>query len=204
MALTKRQREILSFIESFIQNYGYSPSFEEIASFFGYRSLATVHEHLSNLERKGYIRRSYNESRSVEPLESARHRAAATAVPLLGRVAAGSPIEAIEDQESVAVPDDMLGGKGPHFVLRVRGNSMIEDQIRDGDCVVVESRDAAENGEMVIALVDGDSATVKRYFREGDGRIRLQPASHMHAPLYYDESDVQIRGVVIGVIRKYQ
>ncbi|UCC82949.1 MAG: transcriptional repressor LexA [Gemmatimonadota bacterium] len=203
MALTKRQREILDFIESFIQTSGYSPSFEEIADFFGYRSLATVHEHLSNLERKGYIRRNYNESRSVEPLESARPKVVAAGLPLLGLVAAGAPIEAIEDTEVVSVPEDMLTGKGPHYVLRVRGDSMIDDQIRDGDCVVVDGREAAENGEMVIALVDGESATVKRYYRESDGRIRLQPANQHHAPLYYAEDEVQVRGVVVGVIRKY-
>jgi len=203
MALTRRQREILDFIESFIQSYGYSPSFEEIAGFFGYRSLATVHEHLSNLERKGYIRRNYNESRSVEPLEASRARAAASSVPLLGLVAAGGPIEAIENQESVAVPEDMLSGRGPHYVLKVRGDSMIDDQIRDGDCVVVDGRESADNGEMVIALVGGDSATVKRYYRESDGRIRLQPANENHAPQIYSEDDVRVRGVVIGVIRKY-
>ena len=203
MALTRRQREILDFIESFIQNSGYSPSFEEIAKFFGYRSLATVHEHLSNLERKGYIRRNYNESRSVEPLETTLHRAAAAALPLHGLVAAGLPIEAIEQDESVCVPEDMLTGHGPHYVLRVRGDSMIDDQIRDGDCVVVDGRDVADNGEMVIALVNGESATVKRFYREGNGRIRLQPANESHAPQYYDESDVKVRGVVIGVIRKY-
>jgi repressor LexA len=203
MALTRRQREILDFIESFIQSYGYSPSFEEIASFFGYKSLATVHEHLSNLERKGYIRRNYNESRSVEPLEASRPRAAASSVPLLGLVAAGAPIEAIEDQESVAVPEDMLAGRGPHYVLKVRGDSMIDDQIRDGDCVVVDGRETAEDGEMVIALVGGESATVKRYYRESEGRIRLQPANENHAPQIYDENDVRVRGVVIGVIRKY-
>ncbi len=203
MALTKRQREILDFIDSFIQNSGYSPSFEEIAKFFGYRSLATVHEHLSNLERKGYIRRNYNESRSVEPLEAARPKAIAAGLPLLGLVAAGSPIEALEDNETVSVPEDMLSGRGPHFVLRVQGDSMIDDQIRDGDCVVVDGREAAENGEMVIALVSGDSATVKRYYRESDGRIRLQPANKNHAPQYYMDDEVQVRGVVVGVIRKY-
>ena len=203
MALTKRQREILDFIESFIQNSGYSPSFEEIAKFFGYRSLATVHEHLSNLERKGYIRRNYNESRSVEPMETTHLRAAAAALPLHGLVAAGLPIEAIEQDESVCVPEDMLTGHGPHYVLRVRGDSMIDDQIRDGDFVVVDGRESADNGEMVIALVGGDSATVKRYYRESGGRIRLQPANESHAPMIYGESEVQVRGVVIGVIRRY-
>lgn len=203
MALTKRQREILDFVDSFIQSYGYSPSFEEIADFFGYRSLATVHEHLTNLERKGYIRRNYNESRSVEPSEPVQSRSVAADLPLLGRVAAGYPIEAIEDSETVSVPEDMLSGDGPFFALRVRGDSMIGDLIRDGDCVVVDGRETAEDGEMVIALVNGESATVKRLYREDDGRIRLQPANDRHPPQYYQEEDVKVRGVVIGVIRLY-
>ncbi len=203
MALTKRQREILDFVESFIQSYGYSPSFEEIAKFFGYRSLATVHEHLSNLERKGYIRKNYTESRSVELLASQLPRASAAEVRLLGKVAAGAPIEAIEAEESIAVPEDMLRGQGPHYVLRVEGDSMIDAQIRDGDYVVVDGRDAADNGEMVIALVNGESATMKRFYREGDGRIRLQPANENHQPQFYSENDVHVRGVVVGVIRKY-
>ncbi len=203
MALTKRQREILDFVESFIQSYGYSPSFEEIAKFFDYRSLATVHEHLSNLERKGYIRKNYNESRSVELLASQLPRASAAEVRLLGKVAAGAPIEAIEAEESIAVPEDMLRGQGPHYVLRVEGESMIDAQIRDGDYVVVDGRDAADNGEMVIALVNGESATMKRFYREGDGRIRLQPANENHQPQFYSENDVHVRGVVVGVIRKY-
>jgi repressor LexA len=167
-----------------------------------------VHEHLSNLERKGYIRRNYNESRSVEPMEPA-HQAGATrrgvaaVLPLHGLVAAGLPIEAIEQDEAVCVPEDMLSGHGPHYVLRVRGDSMIDDQIRDGDCVVVDGRDVAENGETVIALINGESATVKRFYREGNGQIRLQPANDSHAPQYYDENDVLVQGVVIGVIRKY-
>jgi repressor LexA len=202
MALTKRQRELLDFIESFIEAHGYSPSFEEIARFFGYRSLATVHEHLANLERKGYIRKSYNESRSIEVLRS-ESRWAATELALLGTVAAGEPIEAVEEQESVAVPDDMLRRGGPHYVLRVKGDSMIDEQIRDGDYVVVNARKTAENGEMVVALVHGESATVKRFYREPDGRIRLQPANPAHAPLYYRPDEVEIQGVVVGVIRKY-
>jgi repressor LexA len=202
MALTKRQREILNFIEGFIETSGYSPSFEEIAKFFGYRSLATVHEHLSNLERKGYIRKNYNESRSVEPLEPQR-RSAAEALPLLGRVAAGQPIEAIESRETISVPEDMMRSGGPHYVLRVRGDSMIDAQIRDGDYVVVNGRDTAENGEMVIALIGGESATVKKYYREKDGRIRLMPANPSMGAQYYRETEVQIQGVVVGVIRRY-
>ena len=116
---------------------------------------------------------------------------------------AGAPIEAIEAEESIAVPEDMLRGQGPHYVLRVEGDSMIDAQIRDGDYVVVDGRDAADNGEMVIALVNGESATMKRFYREGDGRIRLQPANENHQPQFYSENDVHVRGVVVGVIRKY-
>ena len=204
MALTKRQREILDFIASFVDSYGYSPSFEEIADFFGYRSLATVHEHLSNLEEKGYIRKNYNESRSIELLDPGMGMQAVE-LPLLGTVAAGEPIEAVEEKETLSVPEDMMstGQTGDHYVLRVRGDSMIDEQIRDGDYVVVQSRDDAHNGEMVIALVDGESATMKKYYREGDGRVRLQPANPELSPIFLDEERVRVRGIVVGVIRKY-
>jgi len=199
MSLTKRQREILNYLESFIDGYGYSPSFEEIAEHFGYRSLATVHEHLANLERKGYIRKNHNRSRSVEP--SALAAGYESEVPLLGSVAAGLPIEAIEDRETVTVPSDMLR-TGENFVLRVRGDSMVDEQIRDGDFIVVNARDTADDGEMVVALTNGDSATVKKLYREG-GRIRLQPANQAMQPMFFEESQVRVQGVVVGVIRKY-
>ncbi len=202
MPLTKRQKEILDHIESFIEKHGYAPSFEEIASAFGYSSLATVHEHLSNLERKGYIRKAYNESRSIE-LVGAAFAANAAELPLLGAVAAGLPIEAIEQQETVAVPPDMVKSGRENFVLRVEGESMIDEQIRDGDYIVVSSQDTATDGQMVVALVGGDSATVKKMYREPDGRIRLQPANPSMAPIVEDSSNVQIQGVVVGVIRKY-
>jgi repressor LexA len=200
MALTKRQREILDYVESFIEGYGYSPSFEEIASYFRYSSLATVHEHLSNLEQKGYLRKNYNKSRSLELVRA--EGTLAVELPLLGTVAAGLPIEAIEEQETIAVPHDMLRG-GNNYVLRVKGSSMIEEQIRDGDYIIVNSRQTAENGEMVVALVNGDSATVKKFYREKDGRIRLQPANATMQPMYYAEDEVQIQGIVVAVIRKY-
>lgn len=200
MPLTKRQREILDYIESFLENYGYSPSFEEIASFFGYSSLATVHEHLSNLERKGYLRKNYNRSRSLElvPAEGTL----AVDLPLLGTVAAGYPIEAVQERETVSVPHDMLRS-GNNYVLRVRGDSMIDEQIRDGDHIVVNSRQTADNGEMVVALVNGDSATVKKFYRERGGRIRLQPANATMEPMFFDESEVTIQGIVVAVIRRY-
>lgn len=202
MPLTKRQKEILDFLRAFLEEHGYAPSYEEIARHFAYGSLATVHEHLENLQRKGYIRKSYNESRSIE-LVPVGSRVAAVELPLLGSVAAGVPIEAIEEQESIAVPEDLLTRSGQHYVLRVKGDSMIDEQIRDGDYVVVEDRRTADNGEMVIALIDGTSATVKKFYRERDGRIRLQPANEALAPIYVHENDITIQGVVVGVLRRY-
>ena len=202
MPLTKRQKEILDHIGSFIEEQGYAPSFEEIAEHFGYSSLATVHEHLSNLERKGYIRKAYNESRSIElvPPESA---APAIPLPLLGSVAAGLPIEAVQDDETLAVPPDMVRRGRENYVLRVQGDSMIDEQIRDGDYIVVASQDTALDGQTVVALVRGDSATVKRLYREPGNRIRLQPANPTMHPIIEDANDVQVQGVVVGVIRKY-
>ncbi len=202
MTLTKRQREILNFLGAYAEEKGYAPSFEEIAQRFEYNSLATVHEHLTNLERKGYIKRSYNESRAIEILPSQAFPRAVE-VPLLGAVAAGAPIEAVNSGEAVAVPEDFVGRTGNHYVLRVRGNSMIDEQIRDGDYVVVNERRAADNGEMVIALIEGSSATVKRFYREANGRVRLQPANDTVEPIYLQDSDLRIQGVVVGVLRRY-
>jgi repressor LexA len=179
MPVTKRQREIFSF-----------------------NSLATVHEHLTNLEQKGFIRRSHNESRSIE-LVPEPGLATATELPLLGRVAAGIPIEAVSTPETIAVPDDLIPRRGSSYVLQVQGESMIDEHIDDGDLVVVNSRSTAENGEMVIALIEGTSATVKRYYREDGGWIRLQPANENVAPIRAHEDDVLVQGVVVGVIRKY-
>ncbi|MGQ0539071.1 MAG: transcriptional repressor LexA [Gemmatimonadaceae bacterium] len=202
MTLTKRQREILDYLQKYATNNGYAPSFEEIASRFKYNSLATVHEHLSNLERKGYIRRSYNESRAIEFLPSDVFPRAVQ-LPLLGAVAAGVPIEAITTEESISVPQELVRRGDDHYVLRVRGSSMIDEHIRDGDFVIVRNHRGADNGEMVIALIDGNSATLKRYYRERDGRIRLQPANPEMAPIYVHENDITIQGVVVGVIRRY-
>lgn len=202
MPLTKRQKQILDHIEAFIEAHGYAPSFEEIAEEFGYSSLATVHEHLSNLERKGYIRKAYNESRSIE-LTPPNGGPSVVELPLLGAVAAGLPIEAILENESIAVPPDMVRPNCDNYVLRVEGDSMIDEQIRDGDYIVVASQDTAEDGQMVVALVGGESATVKKLYREPDGRIRLQPANPAMSPIIEDADNVAVQGLVVGVIRKY-
>ncbi len=200
LPLTKRQREILDFLNEFIQQHGYAPSLEEIGRRFGLSSLATVHKHLTNLQEKGFIKRAWNRSRSVE-LVPTRIGARAIELPLLGFVAAGSPIEAVATTESISVPEDLVG-KRDTYVLRVRGDSMIDEQIRDGDFVIVEDRKSADNGEMVIALLGGSDVTLKKFYRE-NGQVRLQPANPAMQPLTVAADQVQIQGVVVGVMRKY-
>ena len=198
--LTKRQREILDYLNEFIEQHGYAPSLEEIGRRFGLSSLATVHKHLTNLQDKGFIRRAWNRSRSVE-LVPTRMGGRALDLPLLGYVAAGAPIEAVVSNETVTVPEDLVGTRDT-YALRVRGNSMIDEQIRDGDVVVVEDRQTARNGEMVIALLEGAEVTLKKFYRE-NGHIRLQPANDAVAPIIVRADMVQVQGVVVGVMRRY-
>ena len=200
MALTRRQREIYDFVTGFVDEQGYSPSLEEIGAHFGLRSVATVHKHVQHLVEKGLLRKAWNRSRSVEPV--AQHEAEGSTLPLLGVVAAGSPIEAIEDDERVEIPPDMAGRPGERFVLRVRGDSMIEDMIADGDLVIVESRNEARNGETVVALVGGSDATLKRFYRRG-ATVSLVPANSSMEPIEVPAADVQIRGVLRGLLRSY-
>lgn len=200
--LTRRQKEILDFLEEYIRVNGYAPSLEEIGRQFSFSSLATVHEHLTNLERKGYLTRTHNESRSIELVTQPGY-SGATEIPLLGQVAAGQPIEAIAGNDTISVPNEFISKRGPTYALRVNGTSMIDDHIEDGDYVIVNGRDQASNGEMVIALIDKTSATVKRYYREGGGWIRLQPANDAMMPIRAHEEDVMIQGVVVGVIRRF-
>jgi repressor LexA len=200
LPLTKRQREVLDYLGDFIQQHGYAPSLEEIGRRFGLSSLATVHKHLTNLQEKGFIKRAWNRSRSVE-LTQTRTGGRAVELPMLGYVAAGVPIEAVAGTETIAVPEDLVGRRDT-YVLRVRGDSMIDEQIRDGDFVVVEDRRTAENGEMVIALLGGADVTLKKFYRDG-ARVRLQPANPAMQPILVDFSHVQIQGVVVGVMRKY-
>ena len=198
--LTKRQREILDYLSDFIGQHGYAPSLEEIGRRFGLSSLATVHKHLTNLQDKGFIRRAWNRSRSVE-LVPTRMGGRALDLPLLGYVAAGAPIEAVVSDETVTVPEDLVGTRDT-YALMVRGDSMIDEQIRDGDLVVVEDRQTARNGEMVIALLEGSDVTLKKFYREND-HIRLQPANDAVAPIVVRADKVQVQGVVVGVMRRY-
>jgi len=228
MALTKRQKQVLDFLIGFINRNGYAPSFEEIAQSLDLSSLATVHKHVENLERKGFIKRGYNQSRSIDVLavpgpvpfaKAARlmsgrtgSKAARAAgpppaepsgleFPLLGRIAAGQPVEAVANPETLSL-GDFAGRKGNVYVLRVKGDSMIDDHICDGDYILVEGVSTAENGEIVVALIEGTEATLKRIFRQ-DGKVRLQPANAQMDPIVLPARDVKIQGRVIGVLRKY-
>ena len=197
---TKRQREILDYLQDFIQQHGYAPSLEERGRRFGLSSLATVHKHLTNLQEKGFIKRAWNRSRSVEMIPTATGGRSVD-LPLLGYVAAGAPIEAIASNETIAVPEEMVGRRDT-YVLRVRGNSMIDEQICDGDFVIIEDRKTAQNGETVVALLSGSDVTLKKLYRE-NGRVRLQPANPTMQPIFVDADQVQVQGVVVGVMRKY-
>ncbi len=196
--LTKRQKEIYEYLKEHIQSMGYAPSIMEICAKFNLSSPATVHKHLSHIEEKGLIRREQNMSRAIELVEETP--AALPEFPLLGHIMAGKPIEVIEAREMMSLMPDPSGKD--IFVLKVKGQSMIDDHIQDGDYVIVERRDRAENGETVVALLDNESATLKRFYREQD-HIRLQPANADMAPIIVKEGDFKIQGVVIGVLRKF-
>ena len=207
MTLTKRQKQVLDFLVGFHDKHGYAPSFEEMARSLKLTSLATVHKHLSTLEKKGFIRRGYNQSRSIEVTQLPkqvreeildRH---VIELPLAGRIAAGRPLEAVEDRETISLADFARGQNT--FVLQVKGESMRDDHILDGDYIVVEQTQVANPGEIVVALVGEDEATVKRFYREPGGKIRLQPANSSMAPIVVPGTDVKIQGKVVGVLRKY-
>lgn len=200
MILTKRQKQLYDYIDDYIARNGYAPTLDEIRQHFQLSSLATVHKHLSNLEHKGLIVRKWNFTRAIE-LVPRQRKSAAVALPLLGRVAAGQPIEALETNDTFTVPEEFIRRQNT-YVLRVKGNSMIDDGIWDGDYIIVEERQAADDGETVVALVNGD-ATVKKFYHEKGGRIRLMPANQSMAPIVVKEKDVAVRGVVIAVMRKY-
>ena len=206
MAITKRQRQLYDFISEFVQKHQYSPSFEEIRIGMGLNSLATVHKHVSNLEKKGLLTRDYNRSRSIDLLPPKGRLKQAMAVnttmvlPLLGRIAAGQPIEAVANPETISLADFVRNKEV--FVLEVRGESMQDEHILSGDYVLVEKAKTAHNGDIVVALVDGSDATLKRFYREGDN-IRLQPSNAAMQPIILPAAAVDIQGRVIGILRKY-
>ncbi len=208
MALTKRQKEFLDFLAGFLEKHGYSPSYEEIAEGLSLASLATVHKHIMALESKNYVKRGFNQSRSLElapkfyeEQRQFRPQPAGVEVPLLGRIAAGAPVEAIAGQDTLNFSD--FAGNAGTYALQVRGESMIEDHICDGDYVLVEKADGARDGDIVVALVDGMETTLKRFYLEAGDRVRLQPANASMQPIFVPQSSVEIQGKVLAVLRKY-
>ena len=206
MAITRRQHEVYDFISRFVAEHGYSPSFEEIGNGLDLNSLATVHKHITNLEKKGLLTRDYNRSRSIDLLPPKGRLKQAMSVntglvlPLLGRIAAGQPIEAVQSNETISLADFVRSKEV--FVLEVRGDSMQDEAILDGDYVMVEKLKTAHNGDIVVALVDQNDATLKRFYREGDN-IRLQPSNATMKPIIVPAASVEVQGRVIGVLRKY-
>ena len=211
MALTPRQKEVLDYLVQFTEQNGYAPSFEEIASGVGLASLATVHKHITALEQKGYLKRRFNESRSIEVspdyLAAERERLrgsmpAGLEVPLMGRIAAGSPVEAVANPETLNFAD--FAASPETFALEVRGDSMIDDHILSGDYVLIERTQQVRDGEIIVALVDGMETTLKRLYREPDGIIRLQPANAAMEPIRVPADSVLVQGRVLAVLRKYR
>ena len=208
MALTKRQKDVLDFIVGFVEENGYSPSYEEIAHALDLASLATVHKHISALAEKKYLQRGANQSRSVDVaqryLQEHRRQKQKTAleVPLLGRIAAGVPVEAIEQQATLSFAEFL--GNSDTFALEVRGESMIEDHICDGDMVLIERGHDFTDGDIVVALVGGTDASLKRIYREPRNMVRLQPANAAMKPMHYPASEVEVQGKLLAVLRKFR
>ncbi len=197
--ITKRQKQILDYIRSYARKRGYAPSLEDTKKHFHLSSVATVHQHIEALRHKGYLKKQANQPRGIE-LYRPKPKENLVQIPLLGTIAAGEPIEAIDDPETITVARKQLSSSGRHFALRVKGNSMIEEGIFDRDVVIVREQPTAENGETVVAIIDENEATLKKLFRKRN-RIRLQPANPSMQPLYPRE--VKIRGKVISVIRNF-
>lgn len=200
-SLTKKQRMVLDYIRLFLAEHGHAPSYEEIARGLGLSSPSTIHAHVENLTRKGYLTKRWNANRSIDLSEPPDIQSTAEELPLVGRIAAGLPIEAIEDRDKIAVPAHLVG-RNDTYVLLVKGDSMSEDHVLDGDYVIVEKRETASDGEMVVALIRNSEATLKRFRRVGN-RIRLEPANPAFEAMVFDESEVIIQGVVVGLLRKY-
>ena len=201
--VTERQRDILGFIKEFQKENGVAPTHREICDHFGFSSYGTVYKHLSLLEKKGLIRRDWNQKRGVELVEKEEQREPAAGVrelPLFGYIAAGRPLGVDVSDETISVPEH-LTTRGENYVLKVRGDSMIDDGISDGDLVIISRREQAYNGEMVVANVNGE-VTLKRIYREGE-RVRLQPANATMSPIFAPARDVAVQGVVVGLMRRF-
>ncbi len=200
MAVTRRQKEVLDFISSFVERNGYSPSFEEIARGLDLKSLATVHKHITNLQNKGALQRGHNRSRSIDVLPQRSRPRSLDRLPLMGRIVAGLPVEAVQTAESISLSD--IVGNRDVFALEVRGDSMRDEHIVDGDYVLVERTRTARDGEIIVALVKGSETTLKRIYVEGPV-VRLQPSNAEMEPIYVPAQDVEVQGRVLGMLRRY-
>jgi repressor LexA len=200
--LTRQQRRVLSFIESFLETERYAPTLEEIRTHLGLSAVSTVHEHVERLVEKGYLSRGWNQSRSIALTNAVRPVRTGSGIPLMGRVAAGNPIEAVPDPEEIPVPESFLG-KRETFALEVTGDSMVDEGILDGDTLIIEKVEVADNGSLVIALIDGKDAVVKRFHRRGR-HVELASANEAHAPMVLDARAVRIQGIVAGLLRRYR
>jgi repressor LexA len=200
--LTKRQKQLVDYLTQYIAERGYAPTLAEIGQYFGLSSLATVHKHLHNLEAKGFIRRMHNHSRALEIEGANGNQSGVKKLAMVGQVAAGIPIEAVEGHDSISVPEEFVR-RSDTFCLRVKGESMVDEGIRDGDYIIVEGRDGANPGETVVALI-GDEATVKKYYPGENGTVRLQPANPTMQPIFVNADELRIRGVVVGLMRHYR
>jgi len=199
--LTVKQRDVLEFIRRRIVDDGVAPTLQEIADAFGFSSTASAQKHVGLLERKGFLRREKHQKRGLVLADGHPSAAMGPELPLLGVVAAGSPIESIPDDERISVPPDLVG-LGAGYALRVRGESMVEEGIYDGDIVIVRSTETAAEADMVVALVGGE-VTLKRLYRERSGMIRLQPSNAALPPLVVPADQVRVQGVVVGLLRRY-
>ncbi len=207
MALTKRQKQVLEFIANFVDEHQYCPSYEEIARGLDLASLATVHKHISVLEAKNYLKRGFNQSRSIELSprylqEQRRTRPQLKEIPLLGRIAAGVPVESVEQREVLNFAD--FAGNGDTYALEVRGDSMIDDHICNGDVILLERGAPVRDGDIVVALVAGSETTLKRFYREPSDMVRLQPANSAIKPILVPARDIEIQGRLLAVLRKYK
>lgn len=199
--LTKKQKMVLDYIRKFIEEFGHAPSYEEVARGIGRSSASTIHAHIENLKAKGYLTKKWNANRSIDLTLSGEQAAQVVELPLEGRIVAGIPLEAVRYTETISLPSDMLG-RHSAFVLQVKGDSMQDDHVLDGDYVIVEKRPNVKNGDMVVALVRNSEATLKRFRRDGP-KIRLEPANPAYPVMIYDEQEISIQGVVVGILRKY-
>ncbi len=192
--LTKRQKQVMEFIKKYISKHGYAPSLEEIKKHLRLSSVSTAHFHVTKLQEAGYLFKEDNQPRAVSPKREIK----SIEIPLLGTIAAGKPIEAVEIPESITVTKDDIGKAGKHYALRVKGDSMIEDGIFNGDVVIIREQKVADNGQTVVAIINENEATLKKFYKE-KGRFRLQPANPLHSPIFAKK--IELRGIVIKIIR---